>query len=85
MTHYTGMILSMLRTAMNRENERNSDADKITIERRQQNGAYGIHQATVRLRGDANTYRLILAPADAPIEINGRPIGEHFSLPLGDA
>lgn len=23
--------------------------------------------------------RLILAPADAPIEIDGRPIGDHFS------
>lgn len=58
--------------------------DRVTIDGHQGNGSYGVHQARVQLSGDPTTYRLILAPADAPIMINGRPIGEHFAKPLGD-
>lgn len=85
MTHFAGMILSMMRAAMRRENALNAEVDRVSIDNHQQNGAHGVHQATVRLGNDPTTYRLILAPADAPITINGRPIGEHFTLPLGDA
>lgn len=83
MTHFTGMILATLRDALRRENAANANVDRVTIENHQQNGSYGVHQATVKLGGDPTTYRLILAPADAPITINGHPIGEHFALPLG--
>lgn len=58
--------------------------DCIAVDGHQGNGLYGIHQARVTMQGDPTTYRLIIAPADAPITINGRPIGEHFAQPLGD-
>lgn len=85
MTHYTGMILATLRSALKRENAVAAEVDRVVIDNHQQNGGYGVHQARVRLGNDPTTYRLILAPADAPIEINGRPIGDHFAMPLGDA
>lgn len=84
MTHYTGYILAAIRSAL-RSGDNAVIADRVTVSNSQTNGAYGVYQATVRLAGDPTTYRLILAPADAPITINGRPIGEHFALPLGDA
>jgi hypothetical protein len=85
MTHYAGFILSSIRAALrNRCMADRAEADAITVDNSQTNGSYGVHQARVRLRGDPNTYRLILAPADAPITINGRPIGEHFAMPLGE-
>lgn len=56
----------------------------ITVDGHQGNGLYGVHQARVTMEGDPTAYRLIIAPADAPITISGRPIGEHFALPLGD-
>jgi len=74
--HFTGLILSTIRRAC-----RCSD---VTIHYGQQNGAYGVHQALVKLGGDPLDYRLILAPADAPIAINGRPIDEHFAGRLTD-
>jgi len=61
-----------------------ASADRITVAGHQSNGLYGVHQARVTMAGDPTTYRLIIAPADAPITINGQPIGDHFALPLGD-
>lgn len=84
MTHYTAYILATIRSAL-KSGDNVSLADRVTLDNHQQNGAYGVHQQRVRLAGDPLTYRLILAPADAPIEINGWPIGDHFALPLGDA
>jgi len=81
---YTGYIVATLRALLGAENASAPESERITLANSQANGTYGVHQATVRLGGDPTTYRLILAPADAPIEINGRPIGEHFALPLGD-
>lgn len=82
MTHFTGMILSAIRKAVHAAPGYPTDDDVIAIDNSQQNGSFGVHQARVHLANDPTTYRLILAPADAPITINGRPIGEHFSLPL---
>lgn len=61
------------------------DEDEITIENHQSNGMYCVHQARVRLKGDPATYRLILAPENAPIFINDdkRPVAEAFAEPLG--
>ena len=58
-------------------------ASGICLENHQANGCYGVHQVRVRVKGDPTTYRLILAPEDAPIEVNGRPISAHFAEPLG--
>jgi len=78
---YPGFIVSKIREWARAEP---ASTDRITVDGHQCNGAYGVHQARVQLAGDPTTYRLIIAPADAPITINGRPIGEHFAQPLGD-
>lgn len=61
--------------------------DQITIDNHQSNGVSCIHQARVRLKGDPTTYRMIIAPADAEIFINGdkRPVADAFAQPLGDS
>jgi len=75
---YPGHIISLIAEFARRSGE------PFTMDGHQCNGLHGVHQARVTAPGDPTTYRLIIAPADAPIEINGRPIGEHFALPLGD-
>lgn len=80
---HTGYILAAICSAL-KESYCREIAKEITLDGRQGNGLHGIHQARVTLQGDPTTYRLIIAPADAPLEIGGRPIGEHFALPLGD-
>ena len=79
----TGFIATMIRRAV-RDWSADKPTDAITISAAQQNGSFGIYQACVHLAGDPTTYRLLLAPDDAPIAVNGRPISEHFALPLGD-
>lgn len=61
--------------------------NQITIDNHQGNGAYAVHQARVRLKGDPTTYRMIIAPADAPIFIGEGKVPTHqaFARPLGDA
>jgi hypothetical protein len=73
--HFTGLILSSLR--------RFTRGSEVTIDNTQTNGLWGVYQARIRLAGDENTYRLILAPENAPLEIGGQPIGDHFHFPLG--
>lgn len=77
--HYTGVILAGIARAVNAD--RTAEA---TIDQRQQNAAYGIHQARVTIDGDPRPYRLILAPADAPIGLPHSgdriaPIDQHFA------
>tara|TARA_R100001530_G_scaffold110040_1_gene77389 strand:+ start:358 stop:654 length:297 start_codon:yes stop_codon:yes gene_type:complete len=55
------------------------DTPDITTDQHQSNGAYGIHQARVRINDDGTAYRLIIAPADAPITVNGVDIDQHFN------
>lgn len=83
MTHHTGFILSRIRNAMNYTLRFDGD-NAVSIDNLQQNAAHGIHQARVRLAGDPTTYRLILAPADAPISFDGREASTYFARPLGD-
>ena len=86
---FQGMIIHRIRTALKAQGESCGKSDcgcngEITIEGHQLNGMDGVHQARVRLSNDPTIYRLILAPADAPLELYGRPIGHAFSKPLGD-
>jgi hypothetical protein len=74
--HFTGLILATLKRA--------AVAHDITISHRQANGAHGVHQALVLLDGDPTHYRMVLAPADAPITLYGRPIDHAFMAPLGE-
>lgn len=78
---YPGFILAKIAEWARKEH---LSTDAIRVDNHQSNGTFGVHQARVTLQGDPTTYRLIIAPADAPIMINGRPIGEHFAQPLGD-
>lgn len=74
--HYTSLILYRIRQMIR--------GGEISIDNHQQNAGDGVHQCRVRLEGDSAVYRMILAPADAPITLYGRPVGEAFAKPLGD-
>ena len=82
---YPGFIMARLARWCAEHAARVGDqAEIMTIDNHQSNGSHGVHQARVILSGDPTTYRMLIAPADAPITINGQPIGEHFAKPLGD-
>lgn len=84
---YPGFIMARLARWAAKHAERMADepdAYVITIDNHQGNGRHCVHQARVRLSRDPTTYRMIIAPADAPIELYGRPIGEAFAQPLGE-
>lgn len=74
--HFTGYILHRLRAKMGSDRE-------ITIEPVVENAMHGLHQARVRLSDDPTVYRLILAPADAPLTYRGELIDNAFAEPLG--
>lgn len=81
MTHFTGLILTKIARLVNVARDP-SLVDVITIDQHQQNGSYGVHQARVRLNDDPVIYRMILAPVDAPISINGVAADNHFAKPI---
>lgn len=80
--HYTGFIVRQL-TRATKMLAASELGDAVTIDNHQANGAFGVHQCRVRLNGDATVYRLLLAPADAPIRVQGRAIEDYFCEPLG--
>ncbi len=82
---HTGFIMGTIRNLL-RSNP--MPGDRVTLDNLQQNATHGIWQGRVTLAGDPVTYRLILAPEDAPIGIIGGAdhnirIGDHFPRPLG--
>jgi divalent metal cation (Fe/Co/Zn/Cd) transporter len=81
MTIFPGFILSRLAEWARLDAEA---SDRIAIDNHQANGVHGVHQARVRLAGDSTVYRLIIAPPDAPIAIDGRDAATYFAAPLGD-
>lgn len=85
MTVSPGYILAAIRSAL-KESSAPQIAQEIAIDGHQVNGAYCVHQARVRIAGDPTIYRMIIAPANAPIFINDdkRPCADAFPLPLGD-
>lgn len=80
---YPGYIASLIRRALNHTAPL-PHADDARADLMQANGLYGVHQLRVRLAGDDTVYRIIVAPANAPIAIGGVPADQHFSLPLHD-
>lgn len=64
---YPGYVASLIAKALG-----------FQADQHQQNGLYGLHQLRVRLPDDATVYRVIVAPANAPITVNGVAIDEHF-------
>lgn len=84
--HFTGMIMHSIRAALNLQNNDMLQVDHIMLDNIQSNSFYGIYQGRVRLHGDDQVYRLILAPADVPIKINTTGVSREtdFAKPLGD-
>lgn len=82
LSHFTGLILTQIRNAVKAASTHVDGADVITVDQLQQNAMWGAHMARVRLAGDPRTYRLILAPAEAPVMIDGRPADQYFNEPL---
>lgn len=82
MSHWTGLILSQIRRSVEARMGLEGVAP-IRIDNLQQNAMDGVHQARVRMEGDPNTYRLILAPVEAEIVVGGRPVADLFPKPLG--
>lgn len=81
MTIFPGFILSKLAEWARKDD---CQTDRIMIDNHQANGAHGVHQARAKLSGDPTVYRIIVAPADAPITIGGRAVADYFPQPLGD-
>jgi hypothetical protein len=81
-THYAHLIASTIRALVNGY-PLPIDAEGMAVDQFQSNGAYGAKQLRVRLPGHEQPYRVIIAPADAPVTIGGVPADQHFSETLG--
>lgn len=79
--HYTGLISSAIRCLL-RGAKAPEAFGEATADQPQSNGAYGVHQFRLRLSGDETVYRVIVAPANAPISINGVRADEYFLDPI---
>lgn len=79
--HYAGLILNMIRGAIRDRNIRQA-GNEIRIDQPQENHIYGIQQVRIRLEGDPQIYRMIIAPADAPIRVGPVSIDQHFLEPI---
>jgi hypothetical protein len=82
LVHYAGLFTSAIQRLVNGLGAPEAFAG-ASADEHQQNGAYGVHQLCMRLPGDPTLYRVLIAPADAPISIGGVPADQHFSYPLG--
>lgn len=58
------------------------EAIGLQVDQIQQNGMWGIHQMRVTLPNNRGAYRVIVAPANAPIFVGNVSADEHFALPL---
>lgn len=54
----------------------------VTVDQFQSNGLYACHQLRVTLPEGMGTYRVLVAPADAPVSIGDVSAEEHFMEPL---
>lgn len=53
-----------------------------SVDQHQSNGLYALHQLRVKLEGDDTVYRVIVAPANAPIHVGTLPVDKHFMEPV---
>jgi hypothetical protein len=84
--HFAGLAISLIRGAIKRRNDLpEAYGCKIEIDQLQENHIYGIHQARIKIEGDDNIYRLILAPLDAPLRVGPCEIDQHFLNPMKGA
>lgn len=82
-TVYPGFVASVVRRLINKEPGSWYAGVPMIADEHQGNGAYAVHQIRVRIPGDATEYRVIIAPADAPVAIGGVLADQHFAHPLG--
>jgi hypothetical protein len=80
--HFAGLIITQIRNAVKAAAAHTDGADVITVDQLQQNAVWGVQMGRVRLAGDPRTYRLILAPAEAPVMIGNVPADQYFNEPL---
>ena len=81
-THYAGLVASTIKALVNGD-RLPIGAEGMAADQFQSNGAYGAKQLRVRLPGHEQLYRVIIAPADAPVTIGGVHADQHFSQTLG--
>lgn len=75
--HYCGLLVEALRQGLTLAGE------ACRADQHQANSTFGVHQ--LRLTYEGRTYRLLLAPAEAPLVIDQVPADDHFLEPLDAA
>jgi hypothetical protein len=80
--HFAGMIAGSIKRLINGGVAQDGFEGAIADEH-QQNALWGIHQLLVRLPDDPTLYRVLIAPADAPIKIASGTADQHFAYPIG--
>lgn len=75
--HYCGLLVEALRQGLTLV------GDVCKADQHQSNGTFGVHQ--LRLTYEGRTYRLLLAPAEAPLRIGQIPADNHFLEPIDAA
>ncbi len=74
---YPGFIAATIRRLLN------GDSIEQPVSEHQQNGLYAVHQLLIKLPNGPTLYRVLIAPADAPLKIGDTPADQHFTYPLG--
>jgi hypothetical protein len=80
--HFSGIIANSIKRLVNGHAPQDGFAGAVASEH-QQNALWGIHQLLVRVPNDPTLYRVLIAPADAPIKIASGTADQHFSYPIG--
>lgn len=78
---YTGLVATQIRRSL-LEGNLIPDANGLQVDQHQQNGAWAVHQLRVTLPDGMGTYRVIVAPADAPVFIGKVHADHHFNEAL---
>ena len=71
-THFSGLVATAIRALLNGRPAPEA-LGHASADRTQGNGGYGIYQMRVKLSSDLNTYRVLVACADAPICVGQLP------------
>lgn len=72
---FPGLVAAEITRALRRET-------CARVDQHQGNGLWCVHQLRVRLPDDPTVYRVIVAPADAPLAVGSQPIDQHFLSPI---
>lgn len=78
---YTDLVAAQIRRSLC-EGEKIPAADGMNVDQLQANGCYGVKQLRVTLPDGMGVYRVIIAPADAPVFIGKVHADRHFLEPL---